>query len=414
MKHVIVIGGGIAGLAVASELRGCRVTLVEAKDRFGGRIHTVRTPAGVVELGAEFVHGKSPALVDLLKRAGLNARPTSDRNQSFESGKLHPVEVWDQFHELTQKIDPRARDEPFAPFLDRQGLDERTRRMMLAFAEGFNAADANRLSTHALLRAEYASEHMSGDEQSQLDQGYGAVIDHLLAQARNRGVTLLSSTPVERVHWSPGRVDVHTAGGRRLAGNAAVITLPLGVLKAGSVQFEPAITEKSDAITGLAFGHVVKITLVFRRAWWPETDFGFIHALDEPIVTWWSHGAAPMVTGWCGGPKAESIDEQSPDALQYLAVGTLARLFSTSTAAVQAELVSAHTFDWSRDPHVRGAYSYIPSGGVFLPKLLGAPVADTLFFAGEATAHDAQMGTVFGALESGLRVVREIEQGQSA
>ena len=94
-------------------------------------------------------------------------------------------------------------------------------------------------------------------------------------------------------------------------------------------------------------------------------------------------------------------------------MGALARLFSTSTDRVRSELLSVQTHNWASDPFARGAYSYIPVNGLFLPKQLSAPVENTLFFAGEATAHDAQMGTVFGALESGLRVAREVNSNGS-
>ena len=75
---------------------------------------------------------------------------------------------------------------------------------------------------------------------------------------------------------------------------------------------------------------------------------------------------------------------------------------------LRAHLLGSHTYNWARDQHVLGAYSYIPVNGLVLPSLLGAPIAETLFFAGEATATDAQMGTVFGAFESGLRAANEL------
>jgi len=80
------------------------------------------------------------------------------------------------------------------------------------------------------------------------------------------------------------------------------------------------------------------------------------------------------------------------------------------TARERATVRKNIIINWAADPHMRGAYSYIPVNGLFLPKQLGAPVANTLFFAGEATARDAQTGTVFAALESGLRVADEINQ----
>ena len=85
---------------------------------------------------------------------------------------------------------------------------------------------------------------------------------------------------------------------------------------------------------------------------------------------------------------------------------TLEKLLSSSS--LRKQLLAAHVYDWTNDPQIRGAYSYIPVNGLDLPKVLGKPIEGTLFFAGEATVTDAQTGTVFGALETGLRAAREI------
>ncbi|HTD68325.1 MAG TPA: NAD(P)/FAD-dependent oxidoreductase [Candidatus Limnocylindria bacterium] len=411
-KHIIIVGGGVAGLAAAAALRGVRVTLLEAKDRFGGRIHTLGTNAGVIELGAEFVHGENQALLDVIHAAHLSTHAVSLRNQALDAGRLEPIEVWDTFSQLTQRIDPRANDTSFLEFLEAQSLDERTYRMMLAFAEGFNAAHAHRLSAHSLRRADYAAEQMEGGTQARIDAGYSALVERLVTEARSAGVKLVNGTTVRGIDWRAGHVTVETTHGGTIEifdGEAAIITLPLGVLKARAVAFRPALPDKEEAINGLEFGNAVKLTLAFRRVWWLEADFGFIHALDEPIPTWWSDPRGPFLTGWAGGAKADALLTRTPAQLEALALDILSRLFSVPISNMQSELVASHTYDWAHDPHVRGAYSYIPVGGLFLPKQLGAPVDHTLFFAGEATAPDAQMGTVFGALESGQRAVREAQ-----
>jgi monoamine oxidase len=112
------------------------------------------------------------------------------------------------------------------------------------------------------------------------------------------------------------------------------------------------------------------------------------------------------LTGWAGGPKADALSTQSPAQLEKLALTILQRIFGA--ASLRKQLLSSHSYNWANDPHIRGAYSYIPVNGLDLPKTLAAPVEGTLFFAGEATVADAQTGTVFGALESGLRAAREI------
>jgi monoamine oxidase len=97
-------------------------------------------------------------------------------------------------------------------------------------------------------------------------------------------------------------------------GHAAVITLPLGVLKSGTVAFDPPLSEKDDVIQRLEFGNVQKVVLRFHHVFWPEPNFGFIHNLDAPIPTWWADDRGPVLTGWAGGPKADKLASTSRPA----------------------------------------------------------------------------------------------------
>ncbi|MBA4147686.1 MAG: FAD-dependent oxidoreductase [Verrucomicrobia bacterium] len=410
-KEVIIIGGGMAGLSAAAELRGCRVTLVEAKNRFGGRIHTLYKDGNVIELGAEFVHGQNKALLSVIHNAGLALADASERNQMLVAGRLQPIALWDKFGELAARIETQKPDKSFLSFIDETALDEGGRKMMLTFVAGFDAADPARISAHSLRRAEYASEQMNGQKEARLQTGYASLAEFMESKARHSGATLLKNVVVHAVRWRRGRVQVEASCDRlteTFLADAAIVTLPLGVLKARAVTFEPALPDKEEAVAGLEFGNAIKLTLVFRRPWWPDPDFGFIHTLDESLQTWWSDSRGPILTGWAGGPKADALLNHSPAELEVLAVEALSRLFSISLQKIRTELISSHTHNWAHDPHIRGAYSYIPVGGLFYPKQLGAPVKETLFFAGEATARDGQMGTVFAALESGQRVAREL------
>jgi monoamine oxidase len=410
-KSVIIIGGGIAGLSAANELlrNDCIVTVLEAKKRFGGRIHTIREGRLPIELGAEFIHGKSKSLFNAIRAAGLTTHEVPDSNQLFEKGKLKPIEIWETVGEIMNRIKPRGADMSFREFIDRQKCDERTRKMVTAFVEGFDAARTERISAHALLKAERSADQMEGESQARVNEGYSALVEYFEKEIRSRGGTLVKNALARRVRWKNGAVEtvVHRAGAEEMfPSEAALITLPLGVWKTREVLFEPALPKKQAAADALQFGNVVKITLVFRKQWWPQSNFGFIQAPDEAIPTWWSDPRGFVLTGWAGGPKADVLPAQSPARLEALALGILQKIFRKKL--LRRQLISSHSYSWSDDPHVRGAYSYIPVKGLDLPKALAAPVKGTLFFAGEATVKDAQMGTVFGALESGLRAAKEI------
>lgn len=413
-KSVVIIGGGIAGLSAARELlhHGFTVTVLEAKNRFGGRIHTIRDGKLPIELGAEFIHGKSKPLLDAIHVAGLTIDTVPARNQLFEDDHFEPVKMWDRAGEIMNRIDPRAPDSSFRDFLDREQLDARSRQLVTGFVEGFNAAHIDRIGAHALLKAEHSAEEMEGDMQARVREGYSALVEFFESAIRSRGGTLVKDALVRRIRWKRSAVEtvIHRSGSEEMfPSEAAIVTLPVGVWKARQVIFEPSLPEKQSAADELQFGNVTKVTLTFREAWWPEKDFGFIHAPDEAIPTWWSDSRGPILTGWTGGPKADVLASHSPAQLEALATKILGKIFGGSSA--QEQLVNCHYYNWANDPHILGAYSYIPANGLDLPKLLGAPVEGTLFFAGEATVTDAQMGTVFGALESGIRVAREVMSG---
>jgi monoamine oxidase len=410
-KSVVIIGGGVAGLSAANELlrNGCTVTVLEAKDRMGGRVHTIRDGVLPIELGAEFVHGKSKPLLEAIQAAGLSLHDVPDRHQLFENGKLQPIEIWNKVGEIMKRVDPHTPDRSFKEFLDEQNCDERTRKLLNGFVEGFDAANTRRISAHALLKAELSAEQMAGDTQARVNEGYSALVESMEKEIRSRGGTLVTGALARRIRWKAGAVEttVHQAGSRDMfPSEAALLTLPIGVWKAREVVFDPAIPEKQEAADQMQFGHVIKITLVFREQWWPDANFGFIHAPDEPIPTWWSDPRGLILTGWAGGPRADALGAHSLSQLAAVALTVLEKIFDVSS--LRKKLISRHSYNWAEDPHVRGAYSYLPVNGLDLPKNLAEPIKNTLFFAGEATATDAQMGTVFGALESGLRAAHEI------
>jgi monoamine oxidase len=398
-RSVIIVGGGVSGLAAAAELAqaGCGVTLLEGKDRFGGRILTRRSAGHIVELGAEFVHGKNESMANVLREVDLELEPVSEKNQIFANGRLREVDLWGRASDVISKIDPRHPDETFSEFLSKQSLDAETKQIALGFVEGFNASDAKKIGAHSLLRAEFSAGDAT-DQQTRIRNGYQSLVDHLIEKARSAGAGLHLNARVQSVRWKRGEVlvDSHAA-------DSALITLPLGVLKAGQVRFTPDLVHKKDAIEGLHFGNVIKLVFVFNRAWWPESNFGFIHDFNAPIPTWWSDSRGPVLVGWVAGRKADALLNAPRDELRQMGLEILKRLFGRIE-----EPLDFQWQDWSRDETIRGACSYIPVNGLDLPKVLAAPVEETLFFAGEATATDAQMGTVTGALESGLRAAREV------
>jgi monoamine oxidase len=429
---VVVIGAGAAGLAAAMELvqAGRTVTLLEARDRLGGRIWT-RWESGVpvpIELGAEFIHGSAGITRALLARGAVSVIDTSNSHLTVQSGEVLPRD--DFFPRIQQALREspalREADLSFNDLLEQHlggVLSAQERRFARTMAEGFDAADTSRASARALA-AEWCGDTLGDTPQSRPGAGYGALLAVLTAGAHSERLHLRLQSPVERVDWSRGSVRARghcAAAPFTVCAARAILTVPLGVLKApadaaGAIHFAPALELKQRPLEGLASGAVVKLLLRFDSAFWESLHEGryrgvsFLHTPDADFPTFWtpSPASAPLLVAWAGGPPALQVAASgSPADLARAALTSLRRLFGPDVD-VDGALQGYYYHDWEHDPFARGAYSYVTVGGSAARETLAQPIDDTLYFAGEATDTTGEAGTVTGALASGVRAARDL------
>ena len=417
---VLIIGGGIAGLTAADLLsaEGVPVVVLEARDRIGGRIHTVTSPRGsfAIDLGAEFIHGAKNEAWPYLRSSDLAFREVPDRHWEFKGGKLREnSEFWDELSKVTKKIDTKRPDASFTSFISQiSDVDSHAKWLAREYVEGFHAARPEKIGIQAIAKSEEAAERAEGTRQFRVTAGYAAFAQWLASRIESRSSVIQRNRVVKQIRWRPGSVEVTARTGRGLethAGSKAIISLPLGVLKGighGSIDFIPGIPGKNLAIKRLRMGQVVKVTLQFRSRFWPVKNPGFVHADDKWFPTWWADERGLILTGWAGGPRAERLGRQTRKVIQAKAFAALTRIFDIKREDLEAGLISSYHHDWTNDPYSRGAYSYTPAGHIDAPGQMAAPVADTLFFAGEATATDGNQGTVHGAMITGERAANEV------
>ena len=429
---ILIIGAGAAGLAAAAELAasGRRVLILEARDRLGGRIWTRHLPDLVapIEYGAEFIHGNAPPVMSILQKHGSAAIEATDTHFSLRDGKF--IERSGLFHQVQNAMRAatgiKEKDVTFDAFLARSKdhLSAEAREFAKMMAEGFDAADTSRASARAII-AEWTAEMMDDDaSQSRPQDGYDALLEAFTAALRGANVRLQLQSVVQAVQWSKGTVEVAgTFIGEPFRASAprAIVTLPLGVLQQGAhepgnVRFTPALDAKRRALECLVSGPVVKLNLRFRVPFWEELaggryhDAEFFHAAHEDFPTFWTQLPlrAPLLVAWAGGPRAARLC--SAGGLREFvarALESLESMFGKSCPA-RAELEAAYYHDWLSDPFACGAYSYAAVDGDKTRALLAAPLADTLFFAGEACDTHEETGTVTGAVQSGIRAAREV------
>lgn len=426
---VIVIGAGAAGLAAAHRLAeaGRSVVLVEARDRVGGRIQTLRLPGWPhpIEAGAEFIHGEPAETWDLIRASDIATSAVPQIHLQSVDGKLRLLAFEKVWRKIFARLKSRRTDLSFAEFLRRECVDltKDEAAQATAYVEGFNAAESRLISSQWLVAADEASGQGGDSGASRIPGGYDAVPEFLLAGFRAAGGALRLGTIVRGIRWKPHAVNVEVkprfGSPETIRASAAVITLPLAILEAalarrGLPRFHPELPEKRSACRGLRMGSVVKVALRFREPFWKEAGpqaLGFLHAPREPFPTWWSAQPARsgLLTGWAGGPPAMRLAGNDSERITRRALGSLARLFGRRRSELAALLEASHVSNWQEDPFAQGAYSYVRTGGVGDPRRLAEPVGDTLFFAGEAT-HERLSGTVAGALASGYRAADEILQ----
>ncbi|MDP1560022.1 MAG: FAD-dependent oxidoreductase [Pirellulaceae bacterium] len=419
-RRVIVIGAGLAGLAAARELQnqGIEVVVLEGRERIGGRLWTSnKWPDIPLDMGASWIHGlEGNPLTDLAKQAHAKLIETS-----YESNRIYDVtgkelseaketqldRLRDQFQsaiEAAQEADEDTSLREVAERLQKKlGANEQVRQMLSflvsSMLEQEYAGSATKLSAQWFDSAE----EFDGEDGLFAD-GYEQIVKYL---AKN--LTIKTGQIVRRVVWDQAPIRISTAT-EEFTADQVVVTLPLGVLKAGGVKFSPSLPKPIvTAIAKLEMGVLNKCYLRFPKVFWP-TDVDWLECITTKHgewVEWVSFVRAanvPVLLGFNAADRGREIEDWTDEQIVASAMTTLRHLFGADIP----EPIDYQLTRWASDPFSFGAYSYNPVGAD--PKFrrqLAKPVADKLYFAGEATDHE-YFGTAHGAYLSGLRAAEQI------
>ncbi len=417
MLDALVIGAGMAGVTAARRLagQGLACTVVEGRNRIGGRVHSVRDFAGApVEAGAEFVHGNRARTWPDIEAAGLDTRPCPlVRNTMFNIGYgtkwlpwtlMHPS-VWPSFPILGELRRFAPPDIPARKFLKQKGYKGRA----LTFAKmaltahlpgSLDQVGVMGLAADGVLTLETGLNH-------RLVDGYDSLPSYIAG-----GLDIRFGFSVADIEWGREGVRLRSNGGEELEARTAVSTLPVGVLKSGTVRFDPELPgKKLRALAGMIMGPVGKVLLSFSDPFWPSWA-AIIGCGTGPFTLYWPVFYAadgtndPVLIAYATGPRAAVLSAMSEERAAAAALADLERLFPGCNA--ESKMKAYRRIDWTSDPFAYGGYTFLVQSGVGAREDLAASDTGPLFWAGAATETTPIAATVEAAYSSGLRAADEI------
>jgi monoamine oxidase len=397
---IVIIGAGAAGLAAAQRLASepLAVALLEARDRVGGRAHTIEAGGLPLDAGCEWLHSadRNP-LVPLIEAHGFAVeRSTAHWQRRTDRLGISPADA-EAFGQAWSDLDARLEaaaatgvDAPAADFLEPGG---RWNGLLNAGSGYYNGAAWDEVSV-----LDYAAYQDSG-RNWRVREGYGAAI-----AALGGPVAARLGCAVAEIDHSGGAIRIVTAKGT-LTARAVIVTAPSNVLASEAIRFSPSLPDKVAAAAGLPLGDANKAWLAVSEPQRLPAEGHCFGRTDTAATAGYflRPFGRPCVEAYFGGALARDLEGEGPGALTAFAIDELAGVLGSDMRRLLSPLIET---TWSGDPFSLGAYSHALPGHAGDRAVLAAPVDGRIFFAGEAT-HPSYFSTAHGAWESGGRAAGE-------
>jgi monoamine oxidase len=403
---VAIIGAGAAGLGAAHALKGSSLSylVLEARDRVGGRGHTVMAAPDITfDLGCGWLHSADKnSFVAIAEHLGFEVDKTLPPWSQRVVATAFPSDERDEFlHELHAFYD---RAEAAALTAEREGRDEpaslwlepgnRWNPMIDAISTYVNGCELDQVSVL----------DMDAYEDTEINwrvrRGYGA-----LMTAHGAGLPLTLNCAVTLIDHSGKRLRIETSQGT-ITADHVVVTVSTNLIAHEAIRFHPALPEKIDAAANLPLGINNKVMLRLDEPGDLPKD-GNLRGATMRTATGGYHlrpFGQPCIEGFFGGGFAQELEDAGEGALAAEAIDEIASFLGND---FRRRLTPLKESRWAHDPFARGAYSHALPGHADQRAVLAAPVDDRLFFAGEATSPNF-FSTAHGAYESGERAAKEV------
>jgi monoamine oxidase len=403
---VAIIGAGAAGLGAAHALKNSKLSFVvlEARDRVGGRAHTIQaTPEITFDLGCGWLHSADEnSFVPIAERLNFEIDKNRPPWREQAYNKAFPVEeraefiaaldaFYDRAEEAAQQAEHSGRDVAASLYLE---PGNRWNPMIDAISTYVNGCELDQVSIL----------DMQAYEDTEINwrvrRGYGALV-----AAYGASCPLALNCAVTLIDHSGKRIRIETSQGT-LTADKVIVTVPTNLIADEAIRFQPPLPAKIDAARGLPLGLADKVMLALDdgdalpkdgslRGATMRTAMGTYHL--RPF-------GQPCIEGFFGGRFAQSLEDAGPGAFAAESINEIVSFLGNDYRRKLKPLAESR---WSHDPFARGSYSHALPGHAGDRAVLAAPVDGRLFFAGEATSPEF-FSTAHGARDSGQRAAEEV------
>lgn len=421
---VSVIGAGPAGLYTAFLLQnaGVNVEVFEASNDVGGRMRYLEGFSDFpLELGADELIGNDHQWYRFVEAAGITIKERTPFRVYNLDGQLGDAETFadDVDFLLAQGFREQipnylGPDVTVAAAINKAGIKERVHFIM--DAEIGNAYGTNNSELGMRVISEQQKNWKGGDGIHILE---GQTNYSVLKSTFSTVIPKISfNTPIVSINYTGEQIELGGAGGESFTTDMVVVTTPLSILKSGDISFTPALPAiKQNALNSLGMDAGLKAALAFNGNFWGNNTSSII--TEGPIQRFYAPGLGRSVSNsvlaiYAMGSQAEELGALSEEEVYQVMLDELDAMFNGNASRLvvrdQDDVILGVVQDWAKEPYIKGAYSYPKIGASLSPEILGLPVDDRVFFAGEATATNYDFGTVQGALTSAERVLDEVRE----
>lgn len=399
---VAIIGAGAAGLGAANALKDSDLSTIvlEARDRLGGRAHTIQAAPDVVfDVGCGWLHSADQnSFVGIARQLNFELNKDLPPWRERAYGEAFPqaarddfTHALDQFYDRIEEAAQQGKDCPASLYLE---PGNRWNPMIDAISTYVNGCELDQVSILDV------DAYEDTDVNWRVRRGYGALIAAYGAQ-----LPVALNCEVRLVDHSGKRVRIETSRGT-LEADKVIVTVPTNLIGDEAIRFSPALPDKLDAARGLPLGLADKVTLALAdpealpkegnlRGATMRTEMGTYHI--RPF-------GQPCIEGFFGGRFARELEDAGDGAIAAHSIDEIVSFLGND---FRRKLKPLSESRWAHDPFARGSYSHALPGHADKRAVLAASVDGRLFFAGEATSPHF-FSTAHGARDSGERAAEEV------